>query len=327
MSIQVFNNDSSVAAKAAEQKTVEATPSVSADESAGQKQAEDKETSEPEAKEAKETDADAESSDEGDEVEAKDSDEADKQAKPKKKGGWQRQREKAEREALEAKRELEYWKSVALKNGASDTTKSVEQKTESKTANSTQEGEPDPDHFETHRDYVKALAKWEAKQLLKERDAETEKSKLQTQQQKLVQAHLEREKAFAEKTEDYKELVESIDDVMFPAYTQQLLLESDLGPDLIYELAKNRELAERISKLPYGQAAKEMGKLEARIAARSSEETKKPEPKKQTQAPAPISPVGSKGGKVTKDITDPNLPYKEYEAIRMKQRAARQSSW
>jgi hypothetical protein len=324
MSIQVFNNDASVAAKAAEQKSVEGTESVSAAEAAGQKQAEATETSEADATEAKEaeSEADAESSEEGEAVEAKESEESEKQ-KPKKKGGWQRKTEKAEREAEAAKRELEYWKSVAMKNAGDS---KPEQKAEPKAPVKT-DGEPDPDQFETHKDYVKALAKWEAKQILKERDAETEKSKLMSEQEKLVKAHLDREKSFAEKTEDYREAVESIDDVMFPAYTQQLLLESELGPELIYELAKNREMAERISKLAPLAASKELGKLEARIASRASDETKKPEPKKQTQAPAPITPVGAKGGKVEKSISDPNISQREYEALRRKQIAARQSSW
>jgi hypothetical protein len=329
MSIQVYNNQPSVSAQADSQsKAVETQTPVSAESSAGQKSADASETSEVGEQEASESeaDADSDSDEESESVEAKDSEDENAKPKPKKKGGWQRQKEKAEREAMEAKRELEYWRGVALKNGAGEPSKTDTPKADAKQAS--QDGKPNPDSFESYSEYAEALADWKVDQKLKDRDQKAEQAKLAAEMQKAQQAHFDRVKAFADKTEDFSEVLEAVEDVQVSAAVQELLMSSENGPELMYQLAKNREELERVSKLSPLAAAREIGRLESKLASHASGETKKTETKKQTtQAPAPITPVGSKGGKVTKDITDPGISQREYEAIRKKQMAARQSAW
>ena len=74
---------------------------------------------------------------------------------------------------------------------------------------------------------------------------------------------------------------------------------SDIGPELAYYLGSNPKDAERISRMtPLGQA-KEIGKIEAKLAA-------EPPVKRTTSAPAPISPVTARNsGSSTQDTTDP----------------------
>jgi hypothetical protein len=74
---------------------------------------------------------------------------------------------------------------------------------------------------------------------------------------------------------------------------------SDVGPDLAYYLGSNPREADRISKLtPYSQA-KEIGKLEAKLAS-------EPVLKKTTSAPPPIAPIsGRSTGAPSFDTTDP----------------------
>lgn len=72
----------------------------------------------------------------------------------------------------------------------------------------------------------------------------------------------------------------------------EAILESDASLDLAYHLGKNPALATRLSKMDPVQQAREIGRIEATLAA----------PKPQTRAPAPISPV-----KATAPATkDPN---------------------
>ena len=74
---------------------------------------------------------------------------------------------------------------------------------------------------------------------------------------------------------------------------------SDIGPELAYYLGSNPKDAERISRMtPLGQA-KEIGKIEAKLAA-------EPPVKRTTSAPAPISPVSARStGAPALDTTDP----------------------
>ena len=74
---------------------------------------------------------------------------------------------------------------------------------------------------------------------------------------------------------------------------------SDIGPELAYYLGSNPKDAERISRMtPLGQA-KEIGKIEAKLAA-------EPPVKRTTSAPQPISPVTARSvGSSTHDTTDP----------------------
>lgn len=244
--------------------------------------------------------------------ETEESKDAEKE-KPKKKSGFQRridklnaretvQRERADR--LEA--EL-----AALKASKQDA------KVESPKAEA---GEPNPDDFEDHRSYVRAVAKYEAQQLLKEEKAKTEKSELESSHAAQMKAHFDRVKTFADKTSDWEDALAEVEDIQFSPTAQDVITSSELGPELIYELAKNRQEAERIAKLPPLAAARELGRLEAKILSRTSEAK---EPKKTTNAPKPINPTGSKGGAVERNIYDPNISQADYERVRMKQRESR----
>ena len=86
----------------------------------------------------------------------------------------------------------------------------------------------------------------------------------------------------------------------------EAVLDSDIGPALVYHLAKDLELYEKISKMPPLSAAREIGKLEAKLMKDNKPNVSK--------APPPINPVTKQSGTVKKD---PNsLSYKEYCAAR-----------
>jgi hypothetical protein len=311
--------DTPVAAPAAstDVKDAEKQSAPVAQEAAEQKPAEASETSETEASDSEEESE----GDSGDELDASDGD--SEKDKPKKKSGSQRRKERAERAEAEVARLQRIVEEMALK-GAGDSNKRDQTEPQPQQSAS-QDGEPDPESFNTHKEYVRALARWEAEQILKDRDQKAEQAKLEAERQKIVDSHKERVKSYAATKSDWDEVIESVADTRVSATVQEILLTSENGPELMYELAKSGEL-ERISKLGPIAAAREMGKIEVRLASKASE-TKKPEQTKTTKAPAPITPVGTKGGNVEKSINDPNLSQREYEAVRRKQMAARTSSW
>jgi len=114
----------------------------------------------------------------------------------------------------------------------------------------------------------------------------------------LLEAYHEREEEARVKYDDFEQVAYNptlrITDVM-----AQTIQASDLGPDLAYHLGSNPKEAERIARLPPFLQAKEIGKIEAKLADN-------PPVKKTTSAPAPIAPVTARASSAsTYDTTDP----------------------
>jgi hypothetical protein len=98
---------------------------------------------------------------------------------------------------------------------------------------------------------------------------------------------------------DYDEVINA-SSVIFPPAIQEVILSSEDSARLAYEIVKDDEYAERLAAMPPMAAAREVGRLEARIAA----EKKKPAApvsKPVSKAPAPIKPVAAKSGEVKPD--------------------------
>jgi len=324
MSIQVINNSDLIAAAKPAGQDGQGKSAPEAHAAAGDPVV-DSDTTEAEAKE-KVDESEKEESDEEDADEADaadDGDESDKD-KPKKKSGAQRRRERAERaqaEITRARADAEHWRSLALKGAGEPRPEKPEPKAEAEPT-----GKPKSGDFETLEEYLEARDQWNRSEWARESKAEARQSELKGEQDKQLEAHLEREKAFIAKTDDYEDVVKELLDSK-PATSatfEQLLVTSEHGPAILYELAKNRAELDRIQKLPPLAAALAMGRLEAKLSGHP-ESKPKPEPKKQTSAPQPINPVGSKGGPVEKSIYDPNLSQADFEAAerqRMKRKAA-----
>ena len=134
--------------------------------------------------------------------------------------------------------------------------------------------EADPDA------YAEALAARKAEELLAKREAERE-------QMALLEAYHDREEAAREKYEDFQQVAYN---PALPITTvmAQTIQASEMGPDLAYYLGSNPKEAERISRLPQFLQAKEIGRIEAKLADN-------PPVKKTTNAPPPIKPVTAKG--------------------------------
>jgi hypothetical protein len=118
------------------------------------------------------------------------------------------------------------------------------------------------------------------------------------QQSAILESYQEREETARDKYDDFEQVAYnpklSITNVM-----AETIQSSDIGPELAYYLGSNPKDAERISRMtPLGQA-KEIGKIEAKLAS-------DPPVKRTTSAPAPISPVSARtSGSPAHDTTDP----------------------
>jgi len=150
---------------------------------------------------------------------------------------------------------------------------------------------PAADDFESASAYAEALAEQKAQELLSKREA----AKAQAE---LLDAYHEREEDARSKYDDFEQVAYNpklpVTDVM-----AQTIQASDIGPDVIYWLGSNPKEAARISTLPAILQAREIGKIEAKLADN-------PPIKKTSTAPAPIAPVAARAsGTPAYDTTDP----------------------
>jgi hypothetical protein len=101
-------------------------------------------------------------------------------------------------------------------------------------------------------------------------------------------------------------------DVVVSDDIRDAILESDVGPKILYHLAENSEFAKKVASMPTRAALKEIGKLEARFEAKA-------EPVVKSKAPAPVTPLKAVSGVAdTKISSDGNWygSYAEWKAAR-----------
>lgn len=186
----------------------------------------------------------------------------------KKKDGVQKKIDKLTREKGDATREAAYWKGVA------DGKKEPEVVKPAST-------ELDPANFETYEDYVQASIKKGIEEGIKGiqegQKAEKKAETIQTIQKQYGEAR--------KVHEDFNEIA------LNPALPiNQNIMDAAMGDnfaEILYELGKNPEKAAEIAVMSPLQAAREIGKIEARITNPAI----KPKPK-ETNAPPPVPTVG-----------------------------------
>ena len=150
---------------------------------------------------------------------------------------------------------------------------------------------PPVDQFESPEAYADALAYQKAEQLLAQREEAR-------QQSEILESYHEKEEEARTKYDDFEQVAYNpklpITNVM-----AQTIQASDIGPEVAYYLGANPKEADRISRLAPIMQAKEIGRIEAKLAT-------DPPMKRTTSAPAPISPVTARStGSPAYDTTDP----------------------
>jgi hypothetical protein len=147
------------------------------------------------------------------------------------------------------------------------------------------------DQFESPEAYADALAYQKAEELIAKREAAR-------QQSQVLESYHDKEEEARSKYDDFEQVAYNpklpITNVM-----AETIQSSDVGPELAYYLGSNPKEADRISRMTPFMQAKELGKIEAKLADN-------PPVKRTTSAPAPISPVTARtSGSPALDTTDP----------------------
>ena len=169
---------------------------------------------------------------------------------------------------------------------------------------------PKQDDFDDYNDYTEALTDWKVDQKKVEWDKE-EKAKTEnaTYQEKMIKLEKGIDEGF-DKYPDFAE-VALAKTVPITPLIKDILAETDNPADVAYYLGKNQSEAIRIGRLTPIAAAREIAKIEAEITVAPTAPAGTP--KKITDAPPPIKPVGS-ANVIGKDPE--NMTQKEYEKWR-----------
>jgi hypothetical protein len=157
--------------------------------------------------------------------------------------------------------------------------------------------EPQPSQFADAFEYAKALAEFSTEKALAERDRQVAQAREQEAQQKIIQSWAQKVQEAKAELPDFDDLVASSDVVVNNA-VRDAILESDVGPKILYHLAENNDLAKRIASLSPNAALREIGRLEAKFEVKP--ETKQTAPVVRSKAPAPIQPI--RGGQGQPDV-------------------------
>lgn len=184
------------------------------------------------------------------------------------------QREREQREALEAR------------------LKALEQSSQPQKASVEPEDEPQPHQFSDAFEYAKALAEYSAEKAVKERDRQEAEKQLAVERQKVVEAWAKKVEAAKAEMPDFEEMIES-SDVVVSDPIRDAIVESDVGPQILYYLAENPEVADKLAAKSVAAAMRELGKLEARFEKEAETSSEKPSKTvvKKSNAPAPIKPL------------------------------------
>ena len=157
--------------------------------------------------------------------------------------------------------------------------------------------EPQPSQFADAFEYAKALAEFSTEKALAERDRQVAQAREQEAQQKIIQSWAQKVQDAKAELPDFDDLVASSDVVVNNA-VRDAILESDVGPRILYHLAENNDLAKKIASLSPNAALREIGRLEAKFEEKP--ELKQTAPVVRSKAPAPIQPI--RGGQGQPDI-------------------------
>ena len=178
--------------------------------------------------------------------------------------------------------------------------------------------EPQPGQFQDAFEYAKALAQFSTERALKERDQQEANRKENEERQKTLQswsAKLEKMKA---DMPDYDAIV-STANVNVSNDIRDSILESDVGPRILYHLAEDLEYAQKLAAMPTRKALVEIGKLEKLYEKNEA----KQETVVKSKAPAPIRPLRAGNGQADIPINSSGEFHGTYQSWKEARRAGK----
>lgn len=175
---------------------------------------------------------------------------------------------------------------------------------------------PSPDSYKDAFEYAEALAQWSAEQALARREQEVRQKEAEAKRATVIQTWQEKLEATKAELPDYEVMVAS-SSVKVNDTVRDAIVESDVGPRILYELASNDDLAEKLSAMNTAGALKLIGKLEAQFEKTDAPaKAEKKTVAAKSNAPEPIRPLRSTGGVAEVSLDGNDIPYQQWKAAR-----------
>jgi len=137
-----------------------------------------------------------------------------------------------------------------------------------------QDEAPKRETYSSYEEYVEARADWRARVAAREEREQAAKEEQERKERETLQT---REKDWhgrinkaAEKYTDFATVMEDSEATLALIHSSPMrafIVESDIGPEIIYELCRNPAEAKRIAELPPRKQAAEITKIEEKLAA------------------------------------------------------------
>jgi len=199
-----------------------------------------------------------------------------------------RQREDARKEAQREREQREQLESRL---------KELEQRSDPTPVQSSVYEKPQPHQFTDAFEYAEALSEWSAEQALLNRDKQEAERRANDERQKMLNEWQKRLDAAKSDLPDYEDMVAS-SDVQVSDAVRDAILESDVGPRILYHLAENPEIAEKLNAGSMISALRQIGKLEAQFEKKETPVAEAKPSVARSKAPAPINPIKGSSGVV-----------------------------
>lgn len=153
---------------------------------------------------------------------------------------------------------------------------------------------PKLEQYNSIEEYLDALADHKASQkfdhLAKEREAKESQTRQQQEVEKLHESYTKQTEQARQAYEDFDDVVQDPDLPISQAMAEAIMRSTN-GADVAYYLGKNPDQAARIASLDPFSAAVEIGRIAATVV--------RPQPRKTSNAPPPIQPVGARATPVS----------------------------
>src|SRR6267378_1753867 len=180
---------------------------------------------------------------------------------------------------------------------------------------------PARDKFQNEAEFTEKLVEWSIKKDRIEQATAIEKARIETEEKRVLTNWQERLDQTRDEIEDYDEKIESAKNVMFSNQVRDAILESPIGPRILYYFAEHPAEAEKLKGLSALSAVRSIGRLEADLTPKEKETTSPQEKKGEahiSKAPAPISPL--KGASAPENLVDGEGKFKgsfkQYKQLR-----------
>ena len=183
------------------------------------------------------------------------------------------------------------------------------------------DSEPKPEQFTDMYEYQQALVDYRVDQRLGEEKQKEANAKAEAERMKVINTWAKRVETAKAEIPDFEDMVGSAD-VAVSNEVRDAIFESDVGPRVLYHLAENPDIAEKLNGMTMTAALRMIGKLEAQFEKKSDEQLSKTVVNK-SKAPAPINPIRSAANGRDVSLTSDGQFHGSYQAWKAARLAGR----